>query len=56
MTENQLDRLKELTEYLIHRHISKPEFIEYQNLNELFLNDLNLDQAEKRNKRFSNNF
>ena len=52
MTENQLARLRGLTESLIQNQITKCEFMEYQNLNELFLNELNLDQAEKRKNSF----
>jgi hypothetical protein len=54
MTENQLDRLKNLTESLIQRQITPYEFMEYQNLNEQFLNELNIDPIEKRNSHFLN--
>ncbi len=52
MTRAELIRLKDLTDSLQKNLISKDEFMEYQNLNELFLNELNLDQAAKRNNRF----
>ena len=44
MTKNQLERLKDLAESLIQCQITKSEFMEYEKLNELFLNELNLTQ------------
>ena len=52
MDETQLNRLKELSKVMNERVLSKPEFMEYFHLNEMFFNEINLDQAKKRNKRY----
>lgn len=40
MTEDQTKRLEELTKSLVDRCISEPEYIEYQELSEILLNDM----------------
>ena len=52
MNENQRRRLEELSGIVNQKSYTKPEFIEYLHLSELFLNEIKLDQSDKRNKRF----
>ncbi len=48
MTEDQNKRLEQLTSYLVDRCISEPEYVEYQKLSEMLLQDMkNIPERKK---------
>lgn len=53
MTEDQNERLKQLTNFLVKKYITESEYIEYQQLSEILLAEMN---QEKLNKQRNSNY